>query len=123
MVYFIIIYYALLFIIIFLCISLFLDFFLEILQLEKKTIITTRPACHVTISASTQRLSRGFGQPGGVKRAPPSLALPLYPIPSPAPSFLPRREARGQVQQSDLCFPSKETEATNARSHTGLPSW
>lgn len=36
MVYFIIIYYALLFIIIFLYISFFLDFFLEILQLEKK---------------------------------------------------------------------------------------
>lgn len=73
---FIIRYYALLFIIIFLCISFFfLDFFLEILQLEKKKpIITTRPACHVAISASTRRLSRGFGQPGRVKWALPHIS-------------------------------------------------
>lgn len=75
MVYFIIIiHYALLFIIIFLCISFFLDFFLEILQLEKKIIITTRPACHVAISASTRRLSRGFRQPSRVKRALPHIS-------------------------------------------------
>lgn len=52
----------------------FLDFFLEILQLEKKIIITTRPACYVAISASTRRLSRGFGQPGRVKRALPHIS-------------------------------------------------
>lgn len=74
MVYFIIIYYALLFIIIFLCISFFSRLLPRNIAARKKIIITTRPACHVAISASTRRLSRGFGQPGRVKRALPHIS-------------------------------------------------